>query len=736
MNKKNKHILESLKSYLKKHNKQMNYTNNTFDKISNRYNLVFKDEKEKLAFKKELKQINKLSFSFGDDDEDEMDAQWKMIEKKILENKYENVNQRYENGYTALMMACEYESKICVQKLIDLKANVNLISEEEYPALMIACDIEYEENGIVDLLLQSGANVNYQTKEGCCALTVACDYGDVGTVKSLIKSKANVNIQTKEGFSGLMFACQKENNDMVKLLLDSGANINLQTKEGETALMFACECEYEENGIVDLLLQSGANVNYQTKEGFCALTIACNNDYGDVGTVESLIESKANVNLQTKEGFSGLMFACQNEYNDIVTLLLDSGANINLQTKEGDTALMLSCMENNASTVSILLQDEKINVNLLNKIHHTALMTACTIPSDVKIVRLLLSNTFINLNLTDDMNYTALMMVCNNAFFDDRKEVATSMVKLLLEHDSKINVKQQSNSGDTALMLACHSHHYPIVDLLLLKTDHSKIINLTNNENKNALMCAIEHTQISYKLIELLVNYPTIDINYATWEGETALDKAISRRDEKIVDILITHPQIRVERIQLRQTIDMRNINELLSKKAMLRDILHNYLDTGRLFTVRNIPHILRLIRTKDFSDNKQYISQEYKQVQQNAKFMTDLLFKPNKTQTEEQSCLSTKLFLGFNQNLVFDVSVFTQEFLNQIIDILNRKIVNFYRIHRSHNILRNNNLMIQFYYLLKIRSFVPLYVTEHEIAQASPLASSIISKITNFFPG
>ena len=67
---------------------------------------------------------------------------------------------------------------------------------------------------------------------------------------------------------------------------------------------------------------------------------------------------------------------------------------------------------------------------------------------------------------------------------------------------------------------------------------------------------------------------------------------------------------------------------------------------------------------------------------------------------------LSIKLFLGIHVNLSFDISDLDQEFENSVINKVNTKIIQFYRAHR-YDLFRDDSLLTQCYYLLKIKFFV-----------------------------
>ena len=88
--------------------------------------------------------------------------------------------------------------------MIENKANINDKDNNGYTALIWA-----SVNGhfkIVKLLIENKANINDKTNNGSTALIWASQYGYIETVKLLIENKANINDKTNHVYPSLVLS--------------------------------------------------------------------------------------------------------------------------------------------------------------------------------------------------------------------------------------------------------------------------------------------------------------------------------------------------------------------------------------------------------------------------------------------------------------------------------------------------------------------------------------------------
>jgi len=204
---------------------------------------------------------------------------WHMISKndeasrivEVLISSGARVNQRNDEGDTALMIAADDGNNEIVRLLIKAKANLNIVNKDHNSALMIAA--MRRNNEIVRLLIKAKANLNIVNKDHNSALMIAAgQYGSNEIVRLLIEAKANLNIVDKDHNSALMIAAYHGNNEIVRLLIEAKANLNIVDKDHNSALMIAARKGASKT--VELLIAAGANPSLKNNSGESALDLA------------------------------------------------------------------------------------------------------------------------------------------------------------------------------------------------------------------------------------------------------------------------------------------------------------------------------------------------------------------------------------------------------------------------------------------------------------------------------
>jgi ankyrin repeat protein len=124
-----------------------------------------------------------------------------LVEQGLAPN---NINQRFDNGTTALMQACRF--------------------------------------GLADtarILLQAGADIDLTNNDGNNALWLACFSGDTTTIQVLIENGIAIDNRNVTGATALIYASSAGKAAIVKQLLDAGADPYIKTQDDFTALDLA-----------------------------------------------------------------------------------------------------------------------------------------------------------------------------------------------------------------------------------------------------------------------------------------------------------------------------------------------------------------------------------------------------------------------------------------------------------------------------------------------------------------
>lgn len=115
-------------------------------------------------------------------------------------------------------------------------------------------------------------------------------------------------------------------------------------------------------------------------------------------------------------------------------------------------------------------------------------------------------------------------------------------VYLLLSTPPNTDVNFQDNLGKTALIYACDSSKFVIVEMLLSHPDID--INLQDNSGRTALMYAVNFGFLG--IVKMLVQHPDIDVNIQSNTGNTALTISCDLNFPEITKTLLQHPDINV----------------------------------------------------------------------------------------------------------------------------------------------------------------------------------------------
>lgn len=143
------------------------------------------------------------------------------------------VDQRFENGWTALMVATFKSCEDAALLLIEHGANLSVADTERYTPLHWAAL-----NGFaraVPVLVARGANVNADNVYGFTPLLQSASRGHVAVTRCLIDAGARVNHQDREGWTALHKAVSNGHLEVALMLLARGANPGLAHKSGLTA---------------------------------------------------------------------------------------------------------------------------------------------------------------------------------------------------------------------------------------------------------------------------------------------------------------------------------------------------------------------------------------------------------------------------------------------------------------------------------------------------------------------
>ncbi|KAF5273996.1 hypothetical protein FQA39_LY01111 [Lamprigera yunnana] len=394
--------------------------------------------------------------------------------QSFLENKQVQVDDKDENGTTALMLAAGKGKIAFVKELLSHGADPNAEDNDSWCALLCAAREGYTD--VCHELLEHGAEIDHRDMGGWTAIMWAAYKGRTDVVTLLISRGADVNAHGNYHISSLLWAAGRGYTQIAQALISHGAKVNTGDKYGTTALVWACRKGYTE--IVNSLLRSGANIDTAGMYSWTALLVATQGNHVEV--VNLLLEYKPNVNALDKDGCSALTIACKEGHYEIASALMSAGAYINIQDRAGDTNLIHAVKGGHRGVVEALLK-KYADVDITGKDRKTALYMAVE-KGNASIVKLLL-NANPDLEVATKDGDTPLLKAVRSR--------NAEIVQLLL--DKKAKVAAADKKGDTGLHIAMRARSKAIVEILLRNPKHSQLLYRPNRIGETPYNIDINH---------------------------------------------------------------------------------------------------------------------------------------------------------------------------------------------------------------------------------------------------
>lgn len=239
------------------------------------------------------------------------------------------INDKEQDGYTALHWASRYGDEKVIQTLLSYKPDVNVLDEDRDTPLHFAGSA-----AVASLLLANGAAVNAVGSGNITPLHVSLEFGVEEVAAVLIQHGADVNMHGGDHGLAPLHLCTSRK--IAKLLLDSGAEVDVRDEYLRTPLHIAVE--YARLDIVSILLDHGASVSATRKDRKTPLHLA-----KSASMVKLLLDRGAFVNARDNQGSSPLHTAVKtsepSDFREIVKLLLQAGANASAEDVNRNTAL-------------------------------------------------------------------------------------------------------------------------------------------------------------------------------------------------------------------------------------------------------------------------------------------------------------------------------------------------------------------------------------------------------------
>ena len=137
-----------------------------------------------------------------------------------------DVNKRFHNGRTLLMLAAEKDQSKVVDALIAVGADVNADVDSRKTTLMLAAEKGHK--SILGILIDNGAELNRKDQNGRTALMLAAEGGHSEAVDVLLEAGAEIHIQSASNKETALTLVREER--VLLRLIQSSAQLISRTR--------------------------------------------------------------------------------------------------------------------------------------------------------------------------------------------------------------------------------------------------------------------------------------------------------------------------------------------------------------------------------------------------------------------------------------------------------------------------------------------------------------------------
>lgn len=187
----------------------------------------------------------------------------------ILINAGADVNQRSDNGTTALMRAVEFGKNGVARRLLDNGADPDVKDKDGRTALsMLASSLARDDAELAERLLRHKKGMAADAL-GKTPLMAAAEGGKTSVLADLLDRSPALNQTDSRGWTALHYACKNLKDECIRMLLGKGAGVNRVDKSGRTPIGLLLEGRRHEKleKCALILLNSGADLSIPDGKG-------------------------------------------------------------------------------------------------------------------------------------------------------------------------------------------------------------------------------------------------------------------------------------------------------------------------------------------------------------------------------------------------------------------------------------------------------------------------------------
>ena len=362
---------------------------------------------------------------------------------------------------------------------LGIKPNTEILSRTIYNS-----NLHYLRNSIL-----AGASLNVPIDKYFTPLTHAVFLKRLPTVQLLLSMGADVNLRAEYGDSALLHAVANGELAIVAILLRAGAATHdLSFRNHPTINLIALATQTGYACIAQMLFKAGAPKPAADRKydiSNFGITAAARQNRVDILT--ELIRQRGGPSMIQNELYVAFEFACLHRNSEAAMFLINANLNLHaerqspllcLAAKFGLTDVVQVLLEKGVDTNQLSFEGQTALISVLDIIKYKLYKTRVAYDEITRIIENLI-RAGVNVNVVDKLGHTALGRACWHG--------STSIVKLLLEAGADISIPSceehikrnyidpndggwsQTDKRYLPLELAARAGHEDIVQLLLAK---------------------------------------------------------------------------------------------------------------------------------------------------------------------------------------------------------------------------------------------------------------------------
>ncbi|XP_051847502.1 rabankyrin-5 isoform X1 [Antechinus flavipes] len=471
-----------------------------------------------------------------------------VVFSQLLQCKQLDLELKDHEGSTALWLAVQY---------ITVSSDQAVNPFDDAP---VVNGTSFDENSYAARLIQRGSHTDApDTVTGNCLLQRAASSGNEAAALFLAASGAKVNHKNRWGETPLHTACRHGLSTLTAELLQQGANPNLQTEEAPPAAPGPAEgiylqtplhmaIAYNHPDVVSVILEQKANAlhalnslqiipDFSLKDSRDQTVLGLALWTGMHTIAAQLLGSGASINDTMPDGQTLLHMAIRRQDDKSALFLLEHQADINIRTQDGETALQLA-IRNQLPLVVDAICTRGADMSVLDDQGNPPLWLA--LASDLEDIASTLVRHGCDATCWGPGPGGCLQTLLHRAIDENNEAVSCFLIRSGCDVNSPRQPgangegDEEARDGQTPLHLAASWGLEETVQCLL---EFGANVNVQDAEGRTPIHVAISNQQSV--IIQLLISHPDIRLNVRDRQGLTPFACAMTYKNNKAAEAIL-----------------------------------------------------------------------------------------------------------------------------------------------------------------------------------------------------